>query len=157
MERNVMTASTTRYFYTDPLAQAWMAQHFGMKFQALFDNVYDNRDYDTVGEILRYYGKLYIHPDSLPLLEPSIGDAFELEEQYLGEEEKHSVRSLYYVTGKNSKGVTVNIASIDGTMNPHDPINRLLEKRYFTDPTKRISVIRRDGLPFHWPQQEPAP
>jgi len=64
-----------RYFYTDPLAAAWMAKHFGMRFL----------HYDTENEcdILALFAagifrfqviKLTLHPDSQPLLEPRVGD-----------------------------------------------------------------------------------
>ncbi|WP_020472343.1 hypothetical protein [Zavarzinella formosa] len=73
----------TRWFYTDPLAAAWMAKHFGMAYavDGLVDgesiaaprlfaskHIFEDKIHlhvsDAVGR--RYY----IHPDSLHLLEP---------------------------------------------------------------------------------------
>jgi hypothetical protein len=62
-----------RAYYTDPLAAAWMAKHFGMRFQRqidwgepfiditlcdILDSIYESDPYRS-----------YIHPDSLHLLE----------------------------------------------------------------------------------------
>lgn len=60
----------TRWFYTDPLAAAWMARHFGMRFRG--------DDYTlTFGPtgLVQYVPDLFvIHPDSLDLLKPRPGD-----------------------------------------------------------------------------------
>lgn len=70
-----------KYFYKDPLAAAWMAKHFGMRFQ---DNGYEASPYE---ELLSHYDaggdgktfpKYYIHPDSLHLLEPQRGDRLDV-------------------------------------------------------------------------------
>jgi hypothetical protein len=53
----------TRHFYTDPLAVAWMAKHFGMEFDPTFDE--------------------RVHPiakESLHLLEPKDGDYLEIKD-----------------------------------------------------------------------------
>lgn len=63
----------TKYYYTDPLAAAWMAKHFGMEFTEGF---WPSNDI----AMIRWANKLvtaeefYIHPDSLNLLKPQIGD-----------------------------------------------------------------------------------
>src|SRR4051794_7466770 len=76
----IMTESTRgasppvsrRYFYTDPLAAAWMARHFGMRYQALPSHI---TSYDFIeGSLDGGDGPYIIHPDSLHLLEPQIGD-----------------------------------------------------------------------------------
>lgn len=66
-----------RYFYTDPLAAAWMAKQFGMKFVLNYDEastktgiyceIYSPLSHDDID-------KLYIHPDSVKLLEPKEND-----------------------------------------------------------------------------------
>lgn len=57
----------TRFYYTDPLAAAWMAKHFGMWFTResfhitlcdILDSIYEADP-----------AKCYIHPDSMRLLE----------------------------------------------------------------------------------------
>jgi hypothetical protein len=76
-----------RYFYRDPLAAAWMAKHFGMKFtdaegERIFArmgrNLYrkERRPAETgrFYEVAVFVDKVYIHPDSLPLLEPQEND-----------------------------------------------------------------------------------
>lgn len=61
---------TKRYFYTDPLAAAWMAKHFGM----FFIHPYDGDAF--CDEAVAGWGisPVYIHPDSLHLLESQVGD-----------------------------------------------------------------------------------
>ena len=62
----------TRYYYTDPLAAAWMAQKFGMRFLI--------NGSEFTQEIAREpsndwgMANLYIHPGSLALLEPQVDD-----------------------------------------------------------------------------------
>lgn len=65
----------TRYFYTDPLAAAWMAKHFGMEF-TVTHNGPGCLGKHPLGEtpILEHRPPFYIHPDSLPLLGPQVGD-----------------------------------------------------------------------------------
>lgn len=71
----------TRYFYTDPLAAAWMAKHFEMRFtNGSADNHEVMRSYPSLFELddglnrYEYNGKYYIHPDSVYLLKPRKGD-----------------------------------------------------------------------------------
>jgi hypothetical protein len=68
-----------KYFYKDPLAAAWMAKHFGMKFVeayykpycngGLWFDAYTHKDWE--GQTLT------IPPDSLHLLEQQEGDLIE--------------------------------------------------------------------------------
>src|SRR4051794_27664391 len=72
-----------RYFYTDPLAAAWMAKHFGMIFLAGEYECRHNSDlscYDSWPEP-DDPDKFYIYPESLPLLEPQVGDVCKI---YIG-------------------------------------------------------------------------
>lgn len=79
-----------KYYYTCPLKAAYMAKYFGMKY-ALFhadghivsEIKRENIEKDVAlgeSEISRLFlqsgnfGKYYIHPDSLHLLEPMVGD-----------------------------------------------------------------------------------
>lgn len=67
-----------RYFYTDPIAAAWMERHHGMSF---YMNGYKIAQptafcHDVIEED-KCNGrpeKYYIYPDSLHLLEPKVGD-----------------------------------------------------------------------------------
>lgn len=58
-----------RYFYTDPLAAAWMAKHFGMKFWNEQHEICVIPLVDAEKD-----GNIYIHPDSMHLLEPRDND-----------------------------------------------------------------------------------
>jgi len=81
----------TRYFYTDPLAAAWMARHFGMKLVCLHHNKDDGVEAEQAGTpypfahailsaemwedaIHATCRRIYVHAESLRLLEPQVGD-----------------------------------------------------------------------------------
>lgn len=61
-----------RYFYSDALSAYWMAHDHGMRFQREVDGQMTDLplDFSSRGG----YGRLYIHPESLCLLEPQAGD-----------------------------------------------------------------------------------
>ncbi|WP_435008059.1 hypothetical protein P12x_005328 [Tundrisphaera lichenicola] len=126
-----------RYFYTDPLAAAWMAKHFGMKLLVDKDDEGGLVDAgarfidcdDTFRELWQhdfsYLGKLYVHPDSVGLLEPHVGDLCRM--QWL--DGSISVREWE--------------ASDDLT-------DAALER----DVRVKPEIIQRNGKPFHWPEVE---
>lgn len=83
-----------RYFYRDPLAAAWMVKHFGMKIIDSGINVFttdggiDWFSIDTLVELEVHPdadkctdGKFYIHPESLHILEPLVGDVGDTPEE----------------------------------------------------------------------------
>lgn len=64
-----------RYFYTDPLAAAWMVQHFGMRFDCKEAETPWDICASTMCQTLTDDDEpFYIHPESLPLLAPRAGD-----------------------------------------------------------------------------------
>ena len=118
-------------YYTDPLAAAWMAKYFGMKFDAeipmRLDAGYINYVQDYSYETLRFYqrevsDRMYIHSESLHLLKPREGDL------WIGKETQEQ--------------------------------NQLLRCIYITDLGKfslhmsDMILIQRNGTPFHWPEIE---
>lgn len=138
------THMTTRYYYTDPLAAAWMTKHFGMnicpddreipmaKNIALSDSgLMIQVDFAAMGA--PQWRKLYIHPDSLHLLEPKVED----------------------------------IIIHNQTKNPHK-IASVGDGLFFTDPPEFINgklcgfhlskhlfkPIQRNDTPFIWPLHE---
>ena len=75
-----MIDQSRRYFYTDPLAAAWMAKRFEMRFLNLKEIIQDV-DGDIVLLCLpkfvsdcRLTKQYVVHPGSLYLLEPLAGD-----------------------------------------------------------------------------------
>lgn len=102
-----MVGYSERYYYTDPLAALWMHKHFGMKLvhYATQEHVEEyggalgeewnwldclpmdtgpeiEMTRDVLGWLERCGGKIYIHPDSLHLLEPQNGDIGNCGEAY---------------------------------------------------------------------------
>jgi hypothetical protein len=123
----------TRYFYSNPLAAAWMRLHFDMKFEqdvrvnfsALAEGSLFFNNYCSDGnEESPYPDKHYIHPDSLPLLEPRVGDLIYITESKIGTLARLHDGNLKLFTG-------------DWLMKPD-----------------HVSIIRRDGKPFFWPESE---
>ena len=126
--------TVTRYFYTDPLAAAWMAKHFGMKFGIEHQGVIA---WDCIGRIdgpwgplteqehildtISQHSVLHVHPDSLHLLEPKAGDVF--------------------------RGVDASCDNVEYRIFQvgHDTGIRL--EAWFR-------IIQRDDKPFMWPDQE---
>lgn len=114
-----------RHFYTDALAAAWMAKHFGMQF------VYANENSICTAETVRddcqlpeYDGVHYIHHDSVHLLEPRIGDLCDCDYGCID----------YAVAGINN------------------PISLFVF--YYDYEQKPTKIIQRNGIPFMWPEQD---
>lgn len=118
-----------RYFYTDPLAAAWMAKHFGMRFVSW----HSGKEYDVsviesnVGspiESIRESQRYVVAEDSLQLLEPRLGDVVEYQQ---------SVHRFSVVDA------------------------RWFDKGFCMDQMRFADgkIIRRDGNSFMWPEVEP--
>jgi hypothetical protein len=127
-----MTAQ--RYFYTDPLAAAWMAKHHGIRIAS---SVYEDGSYD--GFVMpdgSEDGRYYIHPDSLHLLEPLVNDCLQIGDDLLfwvcrddsfWEEHENDPNLKYNFIG--IKAASSNV--IDGAR-----------------------IIQRNGIAFMWPEVE---
>lgn len=117
-----------KYFYTDPLAAAWMAKHHGMKTKShsVLNGIVDDQISDylmdaDVGSDCHYY----IHPDSLHLLEPQVGDVI----SGIGGSGKLRTRIVQEV--------------IEGA---EDNASALI--------AKGCTIIQRNGIAFMWPEGE---
>jgi hypothetical protein len=109
-----------------------MAKHHGIKFangdslRSACEAVGSNgRDIQSPG------GYFYLHPDSLPLLEPRPGDIL----VRAGIEEHVTMHNLFLF------------------------IHRAPDTEHLFEGfhEKGGMIIQRNGLPFHWPQAEQAP
>lgn len=129
------------YFYTDPLAAAWMSKHFGMKFRCDWmdigdqEPVYYDTDPLTILQIppeqrnhCQY--KIYIHPDSLHMLHGQVGDWIETQTENYGK--------IY----KDFKQV----ADVD-----EDYVSIHRENDWAHGDYK---IIQRNGIAFMWPEVE---
>lgn len=66
-----------KYFYTDSVAIAWMAKHFGMKFVGRYGETcaWDNNGANSwVPMPLSKSCRVFLHHESLDILEPKTGD-----------------------------------------------------------------------------------
>lgn len=114
-----------KYYYDCPLKAGYMTQYFDMKFRNWrWDNVEFNfhpvNEYDDECEFL------YIHPDSLILLEPQDGDTVQSngKSDYTGEYADYT--KDIYTAGDRS------IFTWD----------------------ENSKIIQRNGKPFFWPEIE---
>lgn len=113
-----------RYFYTEPLAAAWMAKHFGMR---LHDGAFVEPTSAPPEEIASWGdGLIYIHPNSLNLLEPQVGDLLRGDE--------HTIPQIRYMDVPDSEQMGAGVA---------------LMRRGF-------KIIQRNGIAFMWPESEAA-
>lgn len=146
-----MTKRNNLFYYTDPLAAAWMAKHFGMMFginhygkivwdcetQGATGEWSPIRDWEHIaadaadGDAQPAY---YIHPDSLHLLDPKEWDM-----------------------GQRMRGVPVVICS---DQNYAEFERAGIGRNYVAlgDPLfdSHFRIIQRNGLPFFWPEMEGA-
>jgi hypothetical protein len=125
-----------RYFYIDPLAAAWMAKHFGMRFEVnerVIQEHFDLIDVDLMDENNQLPPTngdewlFFVHPDSLDLLVPKSEDTI-----------------ITYDIEQFA------IAAKWGIFRADHPIDWAMEK----PPGTRI--IERDGKPFMMPESELA-
>lgn len=124
--------SEVRYCYTDPLAAAWMVNHHGVL--VVEENGFIHNESETIFDSHVedcYRGRYYLHPDSLPLLEPKIGDFAVVNE---GNHDYLCVIAKFTENGRFRDGLT------------WDEIPLAAIKR----------IIQRDGKPFHAPESEAA-
>lgn len=121
-------------YYNDPLAAAWMAKHFGMRFTVDKDNEHPYFSGGFIGIMMsdgnRTLGSrphhpdelLYIHPDSLHLLDHNAGDVCEC-------------------------------MIIDSKGSYNDMIFRPFVFEQIPDKSFN-RIIQRNGIAFMWPEKE---
>jgi hypothetical protein len=136
-----------RYYYTDPLAAAFMAKHHGMRFMdcAGFDVSACPRLLDC-SERHGLAEAMYIHPDSLPMLHPRIGDLY-----------YNSCNGSYHeVTKKGAPKLIEGSCEIRWQYSGRKPEDITLQTALMWwnggDTTDRI--IQRKGIAFHHPESE---
>lgn len=124
-----MTNNNKRYYYTDPLAAAWMGEKYDMEFQVsehghfelgiLVDE--DNLFMEEWCEDEHFY----IHPDSLHLLEPKVGDV---------------------ISGLAGGGKLYNRIIQEVVEGAEENAAALI--------SKGCAIIQRNGIAFIWPESE---
>ena len=128
----------TRYFYTDPLAAAWMAKHFGMRFTNGEHEVCVTPLVDAEADGIRF-----VHPDSLHLLELQGGDLVtNTHDPRNAEHRPCSGKVVAFINRRTSAYVDVG--------------ERHNGKREFCEDAAALRVVQRVGKPFHWPERETA-
>lgn len=118
----------TRYFYTDAIAAAWMAKHFGMQYVCGGDSCMtweSIQEYDMNGK-WEWDAPIkpiaYIHPDSLFLIEPTNGDVMYVPE--------------------------------DPTQKYPYAISYIWRPFFIKKDDERAVIVMRDNKPFFMPQKE---
>lgn len=123
-----------RYFYTDPQAVGWMQKNFGMKFYRKYppafyeDGLLVGTD-EEMEDIDRHEHIYFIHPESLHLLEPQMGDLVKV------------MGNVGYLPAGEGFAEKYALRMARANCQPHA--------------TGRI--IQRNGIAFHWPESEAVP
>lgn len=146
----------TKYFYTDPLAAAWMAKHFSMKLELrytpeeiaeyepgteayFFENAMIDDGIAEMWEDVIAAGcrRIYIHTDSLPLLKPKRWD-------------------VMTDRGKNSVGfVMTSLPDLTVIQSSTENAEQVLTRvEIYPAGFDSWRIIQRDGKPFFWPESE---
>lgn len=124
-----------RYYYTDPLAAAWMAKHFGLRF---IENFEVSEQYiDAKLTTHTFPAKLHIHPDSLHVLE--------LRDSDILEGCKVEIKRFWFnkISGESRENIS------EGEW-----MNEEWQEYYKEIKRNPGRIIHRDGKPFHWPEVE---
>ena len=142
----------TGWSCTDRLAVAWMAKHFGMRFSPMLDTgqvnwacQYPQRGVwsDEWEPLPPSWERFHVHPDSLFLLEPKVGDILRL---YFHspemDEAAGAVMTGFYCGGREA---------ITWFRNPADGC---IEKETHKIDDHQWRIIQRDGKAFHPPRRE---
>ena len=142
----------TRYFYTDPLAAAWMTKHFGMKVHA---DVWQADEYCESrrpvplwvwARKIEQFAKeecrerFYVSPDSLPLLTPRVGDMV--------------TNTVHGNRGRECSGLIEGLLN-DGRSAVITTSERHNGRRQFVECVGQLTIVQRDAQPFFWPEREP--
>ena len=132
----------TRWFYSDPLAAAWMCGKFGMCIytHGLNNGVHPKRWQDfeeTLPSLAKdaidgCEDRYYIHPESLHLLDPQVGDLCLFTPHKYGHIEETEKQ-------KEIGGKQHEVVMLDGFYE---------EASYFG------AIIQRNGIAFMWPESE---
>lgn len=130
--------TTKRYYYTDPLAAAWMAKHHDMRFEVALNTVNSMLEIMPASMAFAHPAylpnpyflfqdvkKIYIHPDSLHLLKPQEGD--------IGWDELNDLCEMWESGWRKVCGMR--------------------EERGYK-PIMPIEIILRNGKAFMWPEVE---
>lgn len=142
------------YFYTDPLAAAFMAREYGMLYtSSIWANVkvspHDSMilAYDKERKIYPAIRadhaefKLYIHSDSIEILKPMIRDLVtNTHNQY--NRDNRPCSGLVSVIFNAGKSVYINTGE------------RHNGKRDFCESVDSLKIIQRNNIPFFWPESE---
>ncbi|AWM36987.1 hypothetical protein GobsT_51300 [Gemmata obscuriglobus] len=120
----------SHFFYSDPLAAAWMASRYEMVFCTATGEIIDRWVIDSLISTTRNnpegvsgkYTKLFVHHDSLFLLEPILNDVI------------WTVREGFYEV---QRICDVYDLPVHNTWALH-------------------RIAERNGIPFMWPEQEAA-
>lgn len=149
-----------RYYYTDPIATAYMGRKFGMQFLGesgekisfgVTDNSIDWWLTDELDQGIGYVGiRFYIAQNSLPILEPQDGDGVEFDRWQWDRERHEDLKDAPYQPHYALVKIDEKWKHIFSSGIGWDTV-RPDEK--FSLPLK---IIQRNGIPFMWPEVEEA-
>lgn len=150
-----------KYYYTDPLAAAWMAKHFEMEFWGCERKISKDLILACIND--PFCPGWEIHPDSLHLLEPNKGDEYKLPRYKSGKITKYEVG--YYTGLRKERGCQLHGDRIgdeyyfsdllNGHAQPRIVRDSVAERRNIKDFFMQLGFPeKRNGVAFMWPEWE---
>lgn len=141
-----------RYYYTDPLAAAWMALHFGvvLEDEGQYGAVRNHKNAESIltdmedchsVELDRAQQMYYLNSNSLHILEPMVGDLVS------------NTHDAYSAKHRPCSGIVVGFMN-DNTSAVVSTGIRHNGKEAFVEAVRALKIIQRNGVAFMWPEQE---
>jgi len=133
-----------RHFYSDPLAAAYMAKHFGMKYVSVHEQNWSHpKQYLASRNPSEEWanGQWEIHQESLHLLSPKYGDL--VTNTYDEYNSKHRPCSGIFV-GSLNNGKDAYVSTGE----------RHNGKNEFCEQVSSLRIVQRKGVSFFWPESE---
>jgi len=147
-----------RYFYTDPLAAAWMAKHFGVKVHCPVWKGDGVREQSNLPVPLWVFGRIIdatsrkslgvdrftVAEESVPVFVPQVGDFVVCRWPLHKDHFRRQVHGWVTTIEENIDERTVWVRSDNYCSADEDAQFDVSE----------VQIIQRNGLAFHWPEEE---
>lgn len=149
-----------KYFYTEPLAAAWMHRQFRMR-HGFHDERGDFREYEVPlsGQDDRWRsdgGRFYVHPDSRSLLEPREGDGVEFDRWFWERQRDDSLKDTPYQPHLGRVLLFKNKRPDGGDWMQISSAGIGWDDNYGGRFALPFKIIQRNGTPYFWPESEAA-
>ena len=140
-----------KLYYTDPLAAAYMAREYAVKFQVLAPKGDGFGWYDFAPDWKPFAmqdSKFYVHPDSLSVFEPQVGDLItDYERVSITDKADKEFPNKFCITKTDELFDLTCLYQFILTEENYD-------NAWSCNHWGGQKIIQRDGKPFFWPESE---